>query len=283
MQDRSSDARYAKSVFYEHVNDIDVFIEDKSENARKLLSILLGRALGGHVSLEAIFPLGDKNQVLDRCIQEQGVKGRPRVFIVDGDFSVLGCYSYPQYDYLFSLPRYCVENYLIDYGALAELVFEEDATRDAYEIGRDLDFEGWLTHNCNLLNRLFASYATAHVLAPELRTVGNPINRMVSSGNGNLDPSKVDAVISDLRAGVDCIHGAGAFEARVEYVLATFLSGPPESQLKLVSAKDYVLPLLMMRIRSIVSLKSTNASVQIRLARRADVSDLTPISAVVGI
>lgn len=271
MLRRSPSASYAKAVFFEHLNDVDIFIEDTSETTKKVMSILLGRVLGGNVKLSRIFPLGGCREVVDVCIGDQERQGRKRVFIVDGDFSCWGCFNYIYLKRLFVLPRYCVENFLIDEAAICSVLSDEISDKDEEDIAEVFDFSSWNRVSLPLLVNLFEAYAVARCLLPVISTVGRAVRTFVADSFGNIDPAKIDRVIREIVDAVDDQYGLGAFRLALNELGIAPQSGFPIHSL---SGKDYLLPIMLIRMRSVHSFKSSNASVVTRLAHRCDTSGM---------
>ncbi|MEN5118754.1 DUF4435 domain-containing protein [Luteimonas sp. TWI662] len=274
MLERSANAKFAKAAFYEHINDIDVYVEDTCDATIKIISILLGRALGGQVRLSQVFPLGGKAALIDKCWQDQDEEGRRRVFVVDGDFSIWSCYSYVRLKRLFVLPRYCVENFLFDHNAIVSVLFDEISGKDEEQLRLLLDFDSWAAAIAPLLEKLFISYSVSHRFAPELPTTGRSVKDFVRDGSALLDEVKVDRVVSEIRDRVDIVHGVGFFDRAFGEISAS-LSKPKFSDG--VSGKDYLLPLLLLRSRTLSKINSTSASIGFRLAQRCPVDDLESI------
>jgi len=278
MLERTVGANFAKAAFFEHINDIDVYIEDTSVVTRKVIAILVGRALGGQVRLAKVFPLGGKGAVLDQCAQDQNDVGRRRVFIVDGDFSCWSCFSYMRLRRLFVLPRYCVENFLIDVDAIISTLYEEAPEKDEDEIKLGFAFQAWLNESAPLLVTLFKSYAVAHRLVPEVPTVGRSVREFVKDGVGSVDETKIQSVVEELRNAVDLAHGIGAFDIalhEMEQACAV------DNLVHGVSGKDYLLPLMLIRMRSVARIRSSNSSILVRLASKCAVNEIASIAGVI--
>lgn len=124
--ERSPAALYARSVFFEHSNDVDVYVEDTDEGAVKLYTILIQRALGNALHIDQVYPLGGFQRVLERCQSDQGLWGRLRIYLVDGDLRLIHRNGLVVLRRLVYLPRYSIENFLIDEEAAIELLYQED-------------------------------------------------------------------------------------------------------------------------------------------------------------
>lgn len=276
MLERSLPAKFAKSVFYEKFNDFDVYVEDTSVEAKKLYSILLSRALGNKCNIDSVFPLGNKIEVLKACSDDNEAGGRPRIYIIDGDFCCIDS-NPPNRNRLYVLKRYCIENYLIDEAAILDFLFEEDPVKEVSEIAAIFDFQGWLTRNGHQLCSLFLVFSIAHEHCPHIPTVSRPLRNFIGSSMGDFDESKVSSCISELRQAVNESCGLGFFDESVSSLESKHNKYSPQVLIRIVSGKDYLFPALMMRARQIVKIRADNTVIKLRLARRVDVSELAEL------
>ena len=72
---RSETSKSAKSVFFEDVNDIDIFIEDTAIGFEKIYAILFSRVFSDAYSVEKVFPLGGRD--VEAFIQSKSTKITP--------------------------------------------------------------------------------------------------------------------------------------------------------------------------------------------------------------
>lgn len=276
MIERSISARSAKSVFYEDFNDIDVYIEDTAIGYRKIFKELLIRAFNNTISLEQVFPLGNKEQVIEECKKNQNNKRRKQLYIIDGDLHLL-CETNPiELKGLFILPRYCVENYFLDKIAIIDTIDEEDPDLEKDTIESKLDFENWIRDNDTQLVKLFIFYALCFKHIPSLQTVGYKVSNLCSSDNGIVCPQKIAIRINELNNKLLEVITA----ENIEKEYHSFFNKIKVDDIKVlryVSGKDYLMPLLTTRIRSFAKFPPNDLSTKIRLAKRVDVSELSDI------
>ncbi|MNG01394.1 hypothetical protein D3C84_843720 [compost metagenome] len=100
---------------------------------------------------------------------------------------------------------------------------------------------------------------------PSIQTVAFDISNLVSSNTGDVDHNKVATRKSAITSAIIERIGAdeyGRHRSRIE----AFAFNSEDAFLKFVSAKDYILPLLLMRIRRITSTKAPNVNIKLRLA-----------------
>jgi hypothetical protein len=281
MSAHSYSGRYAKSVFFEQFNDIDVYIEDTAVGSKKLYSVLLMRALGGRINIDSVFPLGNRQAVLSRCMADAATpqSSRRRVYIVDGDFDcVLKRLASGAHPRLFVLNRYCIENYLVDGSSALDVLFEDDADRAMSVLETELAFDVWINRNAESLWKLFLTFAIANLLVPHVPTISRQLRSFVSSADGYLDQAKVDQCVAQIATYIDAELGKGAFSGTcLTYVgrLGTTFSA---QVMRIVSGKHFLLPLLLMRMRSITRIHSPAHALKLRLAHTCDVSELEAIA-----
>ena len=143
-------------------NDIDVYVEDSTYEG--VYKKLINKALGGRGSVTSVTALGPKSIVLDRAYNDNDSGGRPRLYIVDGDFDFVALKRQKSARHLYRLNIYSLEN----------LIFEKVGVQAVSELslpGRDeiaaLNAAGYdeIVKDLNQdLAALFLVYATAHRL-----------------------------------------------------------------------------------------------------------------------
>lgn len=149
---RSQDGLAALDIFYDDFNDIHFFVED--EDQENLYELVL-RKLFPELRVARVFPLGGKQAVLSRCVNDaQRQSGPPSVYIVDKDFDdLLGCkLTRPS---LFYLDRYCIENYFPEPDAIVEVVIESLPKVKRIDIISSLNLPTKVTEIAESLRPLF--------------------------------------------------------------------------------------------------------------------------------
>lgn len=266
-------AKAAKSVFFETFNDIDIYVEDSEAGYEKIYRHIFSRVLAGRYKVHRVFPLGERTSVIDECRRQQGNMARPTLYVIDHDLNRLTGETLPQLHGLYVLPCYCIENVLVCENALLEILYEEDPERTRDELKDALHFSDWEAENTDPLVRLFVEYAICRLAAPDIRTVAYKVTKLQSSATGSVDISKVDARLRELEALTKSRVGSVQYNRirqRVESNLAA-ASGPRHLS---VSGKDYLLPLLFLRARQIVRLRSSTIVLKLRLSLKCDVAIL---------
>lgn len=269
---RSDTAKSAKSVFFEDVNDIDIYIEDTALGYKKLFSIMFSRVFSGKYRIENVFPIGDRKSVIKR--HESHVNnGRPSIYIIDGDLFILTGEEIHSTAGLFKLPFYCVENLLCDSEAIIDLFDEEEPLRSRDEIQKEFDYPLWVNNNSAMLFDLFVEYAVSFKVNPSVQTVAYSVKNVVSSGNGDVCSIKIGQRISELKLSSVSVVGEDEYEKVKDSILKNYsLTGV--DPIEAVSGKDYLFPLLKMRAKSIVKTTIPDINLKMRLAKKCDLTSL---------
>jgi len=274
LLERSEKGKKAKSLFFTQFNDIDIYVEDKSKGTRKLYREIFTRAMAGRYRIETVFPLGNKLTVLKQCEEDQQIGGRLRLYIVDADLDLLNGSNPKELKRLFVLNRYCIENYLVDEQAIVSVINEEDLEKQAPEIKSEFDFGYWVRSNEHELFELFVLYALAKKVCPEFPTVSYSVSKLVSSNHGIVDFAKVEERKNEVKKSLLEIVDSNLLRDQCRDALNMTCQHFGD-KLRYISGKDYLLPLILMRMRWITKLRADNEVIKLRLSMRCDVSDLS--------
>lgn len=271
-------ARFAEAVFHRDYNDVDVYVEDTAEGYRKIFSNLLGRSFGGGgLALERVFPLGGRSEVVAAAREDAGQPGSKSIFIVDGDLYLLAGEMDVLPANVMVLPSYCIENLLADKYAIYRLMFEEASEMSFSQIESDFGYSGWYEASIGPLTELFLWFAVSHKLGSGIPTVSRSHGSICLNGRGDVDPGKSAAIVSEIRQDLLARYGDSAVQDCLQLVnrsvdrSACFMS-------RYVSAKDFTLPLLICRMRTVTKSKATSTSIKIRLSLICSVDSLAPIA-----
>lgn len=274
--DRSVPGKHAKAVFFREQNDIDIYIEDTAKGSKKLFAEILSRAVKGKYKINDVFPLGDKQTVIERCKSEQNNRDRLRLYIVDGDLALLNDCNPKGIERLYVLKRYCIENYLMDENAIVEVLREEDLEKSASHIKNQLEFTKWVQKNEPLLCDLFVVYAITQTVCPSCLTVAFPINRLVSSDEGFIDESKVVSRLEQVKQTILNKISEAEFKAKKRFVVSN-TEKSTDGKLRFISGKDYLLPLILLRMKKITKFRAENSVIKQRLALKCDLAEIEDV------
>jgi hypothetical protein len=117
----SPDANYVKDLFlYDYVSAIFYCEDDAHESVYERLL----RKIIPNIKDFAVVCLGGKSKLIKKC-KEAPIEGITRIFIADKDYDDLLGKLYAN-SHFFYFDRACLENYLIDIGALRHICIEEE-------------------------------------------------------------------------------------------------------------------------------------------------------------
>lgn len=269
IPERNLVARSAKSVLFEEFNDIDIFIEDTAHGYVKLFTEIFSRLFDGKYKVSNVFPLGGRDAVVSQCQSNQGGFKRPTLYVIDGDLHLISDDQRIELEGLYELPFYCIENILVDKAAILEIMNEEDAEKLREQIDKEFNFDEWVRVNAPLFSALFVEYAVCFKFCPDIKTVSFPVTDLVSSNKGILDSVKVEDRIQKLRNSIlqkideqTYLNEKQLCQSRINRLAGSILG--------YVSGKDYLLPLMITRTRSIVKTKCPNINLKLRLAMKCN-------------
>lgn len=182
----SSEASVTRYMFYQGLNDINIFIEDEGKEYE--YETIFKRLLGDKYKITSIFAGGGKKGI-ENIYKEFGIanENNPKIkniYIVDGDFDryiypdkmiISPCYIY--------LKTYNIENYLIDENACIR--FSKGRLRCLDEITkRKLDFEHWRTTIVGQASKLFLCYCFVKKFHPENKTLSRSSYKFIDCETG---------------------------------------------------------------------------------------------------
>ncbi|TGM97314.1 DUF4435 domain-containing protein [Leptospira dzoumogneensis] len=266
MLERSIKGKKAKAVFYTSFNDIDVFIEDTGPGSKKLYEILLSKIFKTAFRVNTVFPLGGKKSVIDECKADVDFS-RKKIFIVDGDLELLLGNNPTGVFRLFILKKYCIENYFIDENAILEVLDEEDIEQSKEQLKKLFDYENWKINNETILFDLFVHFAISHKYSIGIATVSNPISHLVSSSDGIIDLAKFEKRKIELISEMLRVIATTDIESSCKEIFERVVKSNV-NPIDCISGKDYLLRLILMRMRQIVKFRADNSVIKQRLAMK---------------
>lgn len=266
---RSTRSKYAASVLYHEVNDIDIYIEDTEPGYAKIFNIIFSRLFDGKYKIGRVFPLGGRDIVIAKHAEFTSEK-RPSLFVIDGDLYLMSGDYIENQKGLYKLPYYCVENILIDHDSIISVLNEEDILKTEDQLRRDFSYYIWFGKNSKILYDLFVEYATSFTLNPTEATVSYSVQNLISSGDGNLDEQKVRNRINHLKSLID---QHPSYEETKRKIIDKCKNSSCNT-IDFVSGKDYIIPLIYLKIKRCVPTKISKINFKIRLAFKCDISNI---------
>lgn len=277
QMERSKAAKFAASVFYEGFNDFDIYIEDTAPGYAKIVASMFSRAMSSNISLDKVFPLGQRGDVIDAARIRKGSGNlRPAVYVVDGDLYMLAGEREVLPSNVVVLPRYCIENFMLDESAFVEIMDEEHCTLENKQLKQKLDFAGWIARSTDALSGLFKVFAAAHHLCSGIPTVSRGYGAVYSGTLGEVDLAKCNAIAQEIKDLLIQEKGAEAVASALEYVEEKVDSSKCFVR-TYVSAKDFTLPLALLRMKAIAPTKIPHINLKLRIAKKCNVSSFDDV------
>lgn len=274
MLERGLAARKAKSVFFEERNTIDIYIEDTAIGYRKIYKCLLNRILDGQYLINDVFPLGGKNAVLQSWQNDKNKRSRPQLHIIDGDIELLNGDRHCEKG-LYTLPYYCIENIFLCEKALLDILVEEDPERERDELSAAFNFTEWKELNIEPLINLFIVYFLVKKYTPTIPSIRYQVSKLVNNNSGVVDAAKINSRIQSLEGEILKKIPQEQLQAEKDQIYHA-IDGDFDIK-KYISGKDYLLPLIVTRMKSIVNTKISNITLKHRISQRCSLDDLSDI------
>lgn len=279
MLEYTDDSKRLVSTFLAYRNDVDIYTEDEEKN-KEFYRVLFSRLLKPEIRINDVTPLGCKNKVIERCKNEP--KGqRKKIFIVDGDVALVNG-NRIEIENLFVLDRYCIENFLIDINSTCNFVYLNCGTKSKEELVEDIAFDSWLGHYAESLIRLFVHFGIANHYGLKF-TLFNA-NKYHTNNNGiySFDSKLVDQDIDDLKNEIIASEGIRNYQFKFDELNDKW-SNSIDNLLTIVSGKDYLIPILLIKTKLYKSSKALPSleEVKINLVQHFDVSKLEKLKVLI--
>jgi hypothetical protein len=270
-------------LFFRHKNEVDVFVEDNYDEEFYLTLITRIFQQTGH-KVNKLLPLGCKRNVIDACKVDQEKRASKRIYVVDGDLDLITDTNEKGLNYLYILDKYCVENYLLHEDSIVEIVHDFLVVKKS-TIKKKLDFENWLKGLSFLLIDLFLHYAISKEVCPSVPTISLGVGNLCAPVKGvpALNAQKCNQRIMDLQTEILKVITEEVYNEKIYALRNKWLSNV-DTLLKIVSGKDYIIPLLefrFQRLKSINTIHMRRNSLRLRLAKLCDISGLLNMSKVI--
>ena len=263
------------SLFFKAKNDVDIFIEDS--NDEEFYKALIQRLTDGK-RVKKIISCKCKTELIKACEADQIDRVRKRIYLTDGDLDLIVDSNIYDLKYLYILEKYCIENYLIEEEGILE-VLHSNIVLDKSVIKKQLTLNNYLKSISNPLIQLFLHYSITHLHKMGTKTVANAVATFCKQNKSLtvLDIIKIENKIKELREEIILKIGEDEYDATI-YDLRQKWPSNNQTLLTIVSAKDYLLPLLIFRFKKLkgkVSFNLKSESLRIGLAKNINLDSLS--------
>lgn len=243
MLEYSPEAKRVSSVFFQYKNDIDIYTEDGLNN-RVFYLALFKKLIDPKIKIENITTLGRRRDVIKACKNEPK-SPRRKLFIIDGDLTIVHGKNEMQ-DNLFVLDSYCIENYLFDEQSVVEYI-SCNSGKAIEEVKKELNYESWLKCYSSHFIDLFLHFAIADDINLEFKLFN--AEKYFPGSMKTFSHKLIEDDVADLKKRIILKVGEEKFNSL--YML--FSCNWPDSTkhfLRLISGKDYLIPLLNIKTTS---------------------------------
>lgn len=228
------------STFLAYRNEIDIYTEDELKD-KEFYKILFGRLLGNNLKVNDITPLGSRKNVLQRC-ENEPANGRKKIFVIDGDVTIIHGSNVPQLQNLFVLDVYCIENIVFDKDSVVNFIYLSCATKPKEDIEQELKFEEWLSSYSSKLLDLFIHFALVDFYGGKFKL----FNAHKYHERSTYTETIVDKDINDIKTQILQLTSKENYETKYLELLERWTCCT-ETLLTIVSGKDYLIPILLLK------------------------------------
>jgi hypothetical protein len=262
MLSYSSEPKRLVSTFLAYRNDIDIYTED-DEKDKEFYRVLFSRLLDPSVKINDITPLGCKENVIDLCKNEPD-NGRRKIFIIDGDVAIIhgGVVSLPN---LHVLESYCIENFLIEQKSICQFIYLNCGVKPIEDIEANIQYDNWLSSYSESLMELFFHFAVIHKLCGKFTLYNaNKYHKKVKD-KIVFDKTLVQADIAEVRNEIVTTFGQESYDVEYQKLIERWPKSI-EHLLTIVSGKDYLIPLLLIKTQEFKKSKATPSLEEVKIS-----------------
>lgn len=276
----SEEAQRLTSTFRAYRNDIDIYTEDNDKD-KEFYKVLFKRLLKSEIVINDVTPLGCKDSVLKRCAEEPD-NNRKKIFIVDGDITFIHGENLPTLKNLYVLEGYCIENFLIDKETIIHFLYMNCGTKSIEEIEGELNYNNWLSAYSVTFIDLFIHFALINYFGGKF-TLFNANKYHVKEGEEMLFKTEiVNADIAKLKE--EILELVDIDEYNSKYAdLTKKWTLCIENLTTIVSGKDYLIPLLLLKTKQFKKSKAlpTLEEIKFSLVHSSNLSRLSNLKQVI--
>lgn len=186
----STDALAARDIFFEEFNCVNFYVEDKEQE--NLYYLILCK-LFPTILITQIFPLDGKTNTIAHAIDPVNAHQASRsVYILDKDFDDLLGRKVIQ-ENIFYLPKYCIENFLLEERAILEIAIEAHPRMNRLTLQSTINFPVFFEATTQSLLPLFQLFFIVQMFNLGLKNCKSPPEQFsVKSSPEVIDSSLVE-------------------------------------------------------------------------------------------
>ena len=235
------------STFLAYRNDIDIYTED-NEKDKEFYRVLFRRLLRNDIVINDVTPLGSRDQVMQRC-KDEPKNGRKKIFIIDGDISIIHGKDIPIVDNLFVLDAYCIENFLFDKETVIHFIYLSCGTKPKESIEAELAFDEWLSNYSTKFIKLFIHFALTNYFGGYFTLFNANKYHTKTKDNIVFVEELVDEDIKNIKNEILKTVSEEEYEKK-RAELEAHWTDCTNNLFTIVSGKDYLIPILLIKTQS---------------------------------
>ena len=237
MIEYNTEVTQLTSVFTQFRNSINIYTEDKDKDKQFYVKLIDRLLEGAGYKIKDVVPLGDCDTVIASCSQDNDPY--PKLYITDGDINLMTSPKNPQ-RHLFILPRYCIENFVIDKEAFYSVFESLDYLHSREQIRALVDYDTMVDSIKDAFMSLFHYFAVSQNEQGVfiLKDSSQFVNK-----KGEVDSTKISSEKEFVKQDV-CNHTSLTEEQFTEKinVIENAYDKTLDNLMIYVSGKDYLLP-----------------------------------------
>ncbi|EPO0023434.1 DUF4435 domain-containing protein [Vibrio alginolyticus] len=272
---RGEKAKFARAILTIDFNEIDIYIEDTKRGYKKLYVHLLSRLLNEKYEISDVHPIGPRSLVIQKCIDKNGKLKRPSLFIVDGDLFLLKGEEKPLPKGVFRLPRYSIENILLDENSILDYLDDENEV-DLYEDIKDkLKFKDWINKNKEPLVKLFIHYSILQKNKIfNVKTIKHKVSKLTIDDSEFVDQGLIDKKILECKNAIVLKIGNDKYQEEIRDITKK-ITDSDCAFLTHIAGKDYIFPLMKRLFKTVLNKEIATTNFFLRLAKRCPIDLIT--------
>lgn len=245
----SADGEQNRYYFYTHINDINIFVEDKDKEF--IYETIFKRMFKERYNIQSIFSVGGKPN-LEKKFSEIGMydidnENKKNIYIADGDFDrIVGKKMIDNENFIY-LFDYNIEDYLIDKRATHIFAKGKLKALDS-EVENILTFDEWKEKIVEQSFKLFILYSTIQKYNANIQNVERSPYLFISSENGLEQVGRYDKFYSTIEDEIDNL------DEKLEEMKNTYKEIYNEDKSKIICGK-FLITSLCCHIRKVTKSK----------------------------
>lgn len=276
----SEEPQRLTSTFRTYRNDIDIYTEDNYKD-KEFYKVLFKRLLKSEIIINDVTPLGCRDSVIKRCDEEPD-NGRKKIFIVDGDVTFIHGNNIPALKNLYVLEGYCIENFLIDKETIIHFLYMNCGTKPIEQIESELNYNDWLNEYSAIFIDLFIHFALINYFGGCF-TLFNANKYHVKNGEQLVFKTElVNADILKTKQEILQIVNHEKYNSKHQELTQKW-THCIENLTTIVSGKDYLIPLLLLKTKQFKKSKAlpTLEEIKFSLVHSSNLSKLSNLKKII--